>query len=283
MNFPGFFNMHFLTIASLLFLTVGPSSQAYDFQKEPAVANQAVPEIEGLNLDQKNGVQIDLTTQFRNEAGQLVPLSTYFDGVRPVLLTIVYYGCPNLCNYHLNGLSDVMKKMDLDAGKDYRFVAVSMDPKEEPPLASEKKQNLAKAIGREDALLGWHFLVDYLDNTRKLADSVGFKYRWVESEQQFAHPAVAYVMTPHGRVSKYMTGIEFSPQTLRLALVEASKGQIGNLVDQFLLFCFHFDPNKSKYTIYAFNIMRLAAIFIVLVLLVILLPAWRREVKAKTE
>lgn len=263
----------------LMFLTVMWSAFSWGYNpNERAVLTEKTPmQLEGLGIDEHLGDRINLDLQFHDEAGALVPLKTYFSGHKPVLLTIVYYDCPSLCNYHLNGLTAALKRIDWSAGDKFELVAVSMDARETPELADLKKKAYLKEYGREDAVRGWHFLTGTEENIQKLAHEVGFKFRWDDDQQQFAHASAAYILTPDGRISRYLYGIEFDPQTVRLSLVEGSNGKIGSLVDQLILFCFHFDPAQNKYVLYAFNIMRGGALLIVAAMALVLIPAWRRE------
>ena len=253
---------------------------AYAYEQSIPMPNQShetLKELEGLEVEEKLSAKLSLDRTFTNEAGKVVPLSKYFDGKRPVLLTMAYYSCPNLCNYQLNGLIDTFKKMQGSLGKEFQFVTVSMNHKEDSDLAQAKKETYLEALGQPGATDSWHFLVGNEANVGALANELGFKFRWDEVGQQYAHPAVAYVVTPDGTISRYLYGIEFSAATLRLSLVEAAAGKIGNLVDQIMLFCFQFNPAKNKYTLYAFNIMQIAAALTVLVLAIFLVPTWMRE------
>ncbi|MEQ1664367.1 MAG: SCO family protein, partial [Bdellovibrionales bacterium] len=196
---------------------------------------------------------------------------------RPVIMAMVYYDCPHLCNYQLNGLIDVVKKMKGTAGIDYDVVAVSMDATETPDLAIKKKQNYMKSLGQPVAEGGWHFLVGSTENVQSLADQLGFSFKWDDNLKEFAHAAATYILTPDGRLSRYMYGIEFAQQTLRLSLVEASEGKIGSFVEKIALFCFQFDPTKNKYTLYSFNLMRIAGALTVFLIGLFLIPVWLRE------
>lgn len=277
-------NLSRLVFSSLLFIGVCAASVAtpvfaYEAPKPEGngTSDKTPTEIEGVGIDERLNHQINLANEFQDETGAVVPLSKFYTGHKPVLLTMVYYNCPNLCNYHLNGLLDVFKKMDLKAGRDFEFVAVSMDHHETPELAVKKKANYLKALGQMGAEKGWHFLVGKEANVKALANDVGFKFKWNEAGKQFAHAAVAYVTTPTGIVSRYLYGIEFPPKTLHLSLVEASEGKIGNIMDKMSLFCFQFDPSKNKYTLYAFNIMQMGGALTAIILAVFLVPYWVRE------
>lgn len=250
---------------------------AYDPKNKPLLAHETPEDLKNIGIEEHLGTELDLSVPFKSDDGRDVKLGEFFDGQKPVLLTIVYYNCPSLCNYHLNGLLDVFKKMDMVAGREFRLVAISMDHRETADVASKKKANYLKEYQRPGAESGWHFLTGTEENIKKIADQVGFKFRWDEQGQQYAHASAAIISTPDGKVSRYLYGIEFPPKTLRLALLEAGEGRVGSLVDQLILFCYQFDPAKNKYTLYAFNLVRLGAILMVLILAVILVPAWLRE------
>lgn len=262
-------------------VVVGPL-YAYDTKNvEPLMAEETPLDLQDIGVTERLGEKVELSLPFVDDQGHAVTLGKYFSGDKPVLLTMVYYGCPSLCNFHLNGLVDVFKKMDWKVGRDFRFVAVSMDHKEDDFLAGEKKANYIKELGLPDAATDWHFLTGTEANVKKLADQLGFKFKWNEQQKQYAHAAVAYVMTPSGVISRYLYGIEFPPETLRLSLVEAHEGQVTSIVDKLILFCFQFNPTKNKYTIYAYNLMRAGAALLVLVLALLLVPLWLRERKQR--
>jgi protein SCO1/2 len=245
-----------------------------------APSDQVPKELINVGITEHLGQNLNLNLNFKDENGQAVRLGQFFHPHRPVLMAMVYYSCPNLCNYQLNGLIDVVKKMNGGgAGKDYEVVAVSMDSKETPDLASKKKANYMKALDQPAAVAGWHMLVGDEKNVKELAAELGFSYKWDENLKQFAHASATYVVTPDGQLSRYIYGIEFDPRTLRFSLVEASNGKIGNIIEKIALFCFQFDPAKNKYTFYAFNLMRIGGLFTVLVLAIVLIPVWIRERK----
>jgi protein SCO1/2 len=253
-------------------------AQAYDANAvKPQVSDAAPKELNGVGIKEHLGSKIDLNLEFQDEQAKTVTLGSFFNSGRPVMMAMVYYDCPHLCNYQLNGLIDVVKKMKGTAGIDYEVVAVSMDATETPDLAIKKKQNYMKALGQPEAEGGWHFLVGSTKNVQSLADQLGFSFRWDENLKEFAHAAATYILTPDGRLSRYMYGIEFAQQTLRLSLVEASEGKIGSFVEKIALFCFQFDPTKNKYTLYSFNLMRIAGALTVFLIGLFLIPVWMRE------
>lgn len=234
---------------------------------------------EGVGIIEHLGDQIDLNLEFQNEKGETVPLSTYFQSGKPVLLAMIYFNCPSLCNFQLNGVTETLKQMEWTTGEKYEFVVVSIEPTETPELAAEKKKAYLELYDRKNGADGWHFLTGKQEAITKLANQVGFMYKWVESRKEYAHTAASYVITPQGKISRYLYGISFTAKTLRLSLVEASSGKIGNAVDKFLLYCFRYDPEKRGYAFYAFNIMRAGAGMAVVILAAFLIPFWIRQRK----
>ena len=204
-----------------------------------------------------------------------------FETGHPVLMAMVYYTCPNLCNYNLNGIMEAMKNLKWKPGQDFQLVAVSMNPNEGPDVASKKKANYLKAFGHPETAGGWHFLTGSEENVKKLAAQLGFKYKWIPDQKQYAHTSVSYVLTPGGTLSRYIYGIAPETQTLRMSLLEASNGKIGTVVDQVLLFCFHFDPGKNKYTLYAWNLMRIGAALSAALIALVMIPVWLKKVEGR--
>ena len=234
-------------------------------------------ELKGIQIDEKLGNSINLDLQFYNENNKLISLGSYFNQEKPVLLTIVYYKCPNLCQLHLNGLVKAIDQLKMDS--DFEFVSVSLDPTEKPLLARTKKRNYIQQTVSSTGK-NWHFLTGAENNILELSQQVGFKFKWNEQQKQYAHLPVAYILTPAGKISRYLYGVEMDPKTLKLSLVEASQGRIGGLINRILLFCFQFDPRKNKYTLYAYNIMKVGGLVMILLLLALLWPAWKPKGRA---
>ena len=259
----------------LLLLFLFFPALAYEGKKTYRAEEAPLP-LKDIEVTEKTGQLIDLNLKFKNFPGDLVPLKIFF--TKPVtLMTVIYYNCPSLCNFHLNGLFDAMQKIPQIAGKDYAFVAVSMDDRETPDLAQAKKANYLKEFNRPGQEV--HFLTGETENIKKLTQSLGFPFRWDEATRQFAHSPVAYLLNSEGRILRYLYGVEFEPDTLRLSLVETSQGQIGTLKDRIRLFCYRFNPGENRYTLYAYNIMRAGAGLMVFVLLATLVPFWLKERK----
>lgn len=244
-------------------------ASAYDTTRT-LKASEVPQELKGINITEKLGEFIDLDLEFLNEKGKKIKMGRYFQN-KPVLFTIIYYKCPNLCQLHLNGLMNGMKKLDIT--NDFEFIALSLDHNELPLLAQTKKANYIKQYNLPTPE-NLHFLTGKEEAIKKISSQVGFKFRWNEEQKQFAHLPVAYVLTPAGQISRYLYGVEMKEKTLKLSLVEASQGRIGGLIERILLFCFQFDPRKNRYTLYAYNIMRAGGVLTVLLILGLLIPSW---------
>lgn len=237
----------------------------------PAAARAEDPwglpkELEGLEITPRPDAQTPLDAVFRDEQGAVVRLGDYFDGHRPVILNLAYYRCPMLCGLVSEGLVASLKKLEWAPGEQFQVVTVSIDAREAPELARQKKASTLEALGRPEAEAGWHFLTGSEASIHALAEAVGFKFRFLPERNDFAHAAGLFVCTPDGRVSQTITGLAYEPRTLRLALVEAGDGKVGGLLDQVLLYCFHYDPKTGTYTPVVMNIMRLGFAVTVLVL-----------------
>jgi protein SCO1/2 len=206
--------------------------------------------VQGVGIDQNLNAQIPLELKFRDETGQAVRLGQYFRD-KPVVLALVYYDCPGLCDLILNGLSHAMEQISLNVGSDYQVVTVSFNPKESWQLATAKKSNYIQKYknggAQDEAKAGWHFLTGDEASIKSLADTVGFHYKYDPINNQFAHASAIYILTPEGKIARYFYGIEYKPRDFRLGLVEASANKIGSPADQVLLFCYHYDPTTGKY------------------------------------
>jgi protein SCO1/2 len=246
---------------------------------DPNLKVKLPPALQGVGIQQKLDQQVPLNLQFQDEAGRMVPLSSFFHG-KPVLLALVYYRCPMLCTQILNGVASSLKAVSFDPGKDFEVVSVSFDPKDTPELAGEKKLSYLRRYGRPGMANGWHFLTGDPANIKALTDAVGFHYKYDAASDQFAHASGIMLLTPEGRLSRYFYGVEFAPRDVRLGLVEASANKIGNPVDEALLFCFHYDPTTGKYGAIAINMLRATGAGFALIGGTVLFFVWRREVRA---
>lgn len=232
--------------------------------------------LDNVGIDQKLDQQLPLDLVFLDEAGNTVKLGDYF-GAKPVVLSLVYYSCPQLCNQVLNGLTGSLSTLrDFSIGKEYTVLTVSFDAREKPELAAKKKSTYINWYKREGADQGWHFLTGDQAQIDQLTEAVGFHYNWDPASKQFVHASGVMLLTPQGKLSRYFYGIEYSAKDLRLGLVEASNGKIGTPVDQILLYCFHYDPAQGKYGFVVMNLIRLGGA-ITLVGVVALLFVMRRK------
>ncbi|HUI09058.1 MAG TPA: SCO family protein [Bacteroidota bacterium] len=232
-----------------------------------------------VGIEQNLGAQLPLGLRFRDEEGRPVALGDFF-GSRPVVLSLVYYRCPMLCTEVLNGMVECFRALPFSAGNEFTVVTVSIDPRETPDLAKEKKEGYLAAYGREGAAGGWHFLTGDAQDVAALAKATGFHYLFDSTSGQFAHAAGIMVATPGGRLSRYFYGVEYEPRDVRLALVEASRARIGSMVDRILLLCYHYDPLTGRYGPVIMNIFRGAGALTILVLgggILILLRRERRK------
>src|SRR5262249_3358951 len=219
--------------------------------------------LKDVRIEQRLNEMIPLDAVFKDEQGHDVRLEQFFNGKKPVVLSLVYYNCPMLCTQVLNGMMGSFKHVTFNIGEQYDVVTVSFDPSETPDLALKKKQTYIQAYNRPGADTGWHFLTGDAANIKRLADAVGFHYVWDEQTKQFAHASGIMVLTPEGKLARYYYGIEYSPKDLRLALVEASQNKIGTPVDALMLYCYHYDPSTGKYGVVIMNVLRVAGVITV--------------------
>lgn len=239
---------------------------------------------EEVGIDQRLNEDIPLDLAFQDEFGRRVKLGRYF-GERPVILMMVYYECPMLCGLELNALVRTLRALEFDVGDEFSVVTVSIDPGESPGLAAEKKRSYLDAYGRDGAADGWHFLTGEEESIRRLAEAVGFRYKYIPRKDQYAHAAGLMVLTPDGTLSRYFYGVNHKARDIRLGLVEASKEEIGSPADQVLLFCYQYNPSTGKYTLMITNVLRIAGLLTVLTLgtLIALLFRWERRGRAVRE
>jgi protein SCO1 len=259
-----------------LLMLAFPARAQYGRPPESSLPKGGKPDVlKEVTIEQRLNEQVPLDLVFRDETGRPVKLGEYF-GEKPVVLSLVYYECPMLCNQVLNGLVGTLEAMSFTVGKEFNVITVSFDARETPELAAAKKKTYLKRYGRAEAAEGWHFLTGDQESIDRLTDAVGFRYRWDQQSNQFAHASAIMVATPEGKLSHYFYGIEYSARELRLSLVEASANKIGSPVDQLILYCYHYDPTTGKYGPVIMNIMRLGGIVTVVGLVALVLFLQRR-------
>ena len=243
-------------------------------------AEKTPPELEGVGITEQLGAYINLDTSFVDQNGKNISLKNYFKGDVPVVLALVYYSCPSLCNLLLNGLKDTLSRLDWKVGEKFRIVTVSFDPEETYELAAKKRETYLQSLNLP-ANTDWHFLTGQEENIKRLTETIGFSYKYDKSQMQYAHSAAIYILTPEGKISRYLFGIMFEPRDLKLSLLEASEGKVGNFVDRMIMFCYHYDPQGRKYSLYSIRLMRVAGYVTVLSLAVFLFFLSRRKRETK--
>jgi len=239
-------------------------------------ANVRPPGLKNVGIEQHLNEQIPPELIFRDENGNQVRLADYF-GRKPMILNLVYYQCPMLCGEVLSGLESTLRVLKFDVGNQFDVLTVSFDPRETPAMATAKKAEFLKRYGRPGATQGWHFLTGPQQSIDALTKTAGFQYEYDANSGQFAHTTAIMVLTPEGRIAQYYYGVEYAPKDLRLGLIQASQNKIGNLADQVLLYCYHYDPATGKYGAVVMRILRLAGAATILTLGLFMIVMFRRR------
>ncbi len=247
----------FLLVMVLLTLLPGKLAWAHDPSQQPTDVLRAI------GFDQHLATQAPLDAPFMDERGQHVQLGDYFHG-KPVILLLGYFQCPNLCPLEREGLVNALQKLNFTVGKDFDVVMISIDPKETPAIATKVKQQSIATYARPGTEVGWHFLTGEHAAIDRVADKIGFRYLYIADQKEYAHPSGIVILTPAGKIARYLFGIAYEPFDLRLGLVETAAARIGTPIDQFLLLCFHYNPTTGKYSLFILNLMRLVAVATVL-------------------
>jgi len=238
--------------------------------------NVRPPGLKNVGIQQNLNQQIPPDLIFTDDLGRQVKLGDYF-GQKPLILNFVYYGCPMLCGEELAGLESTLRVLKFDVGKEFEVITISFDPKNTPEIAAKKKEQFMRRYNRPGAERGWHFLVGQPDAIAAVTKAAGFQYEYDPKTEQFAHSTAIMVLTPQGKIAQYYYGIEYPPNDVRLALVEASHNRIGSVVDEILLYCYHYDPAKGKYSATVMRILRLMAVATMLCLGALLFVMIRRS------
>jgi protein SCO1 len=262
-----------------ILLAGGATLRAQVYSPPAPTQLSSSPLLKKVGIDQKMGAQVPLDLEFNDESGRLVTLRQYFG--KPVILALVYYQCPSLCNMVLNGLVRSVKGLTLRPGEDYEVVAVSFDPRETPEMARSKKQTYMKDYNRPGAEKGWHFLTGDEAASKALAASVGFRFVYDTMTNQYAHGSGIILLTPEGRTSRYFFGIDYPARDVKLGLIEASGDRIGSAIDQVELYCFHSDPANGKYGLVIMNVLRLGGLLTLGLLGGFMTIMFRRDFRAR--
>jgi protein SCO1/2 len=238
-------------------------------------------DLKDIGVDEKLGDSTPLDLTFYDEDGKPVTLGDFFEEDKPVILTLVYYSCPRVCSFILNGIQDAINGLSsLSLGKDFKIVSVSFNPDDSYNLAKEKARNYYKGLENGHFPKGnWRFLTGNEENISKLTQAVGFKYK--KDGEEYAHPSTIIILTPKGQISRYLYGVQFEPRDFKLALLEASNGEIGSskLLNKVMLFCYEFDPVGKKYALQALNVVKAGGVVTLLSLVGLLTYFWKKEKK----
>jgi protein SCO1/2 len=235
------------------------------------------PSEQKIDVIENLGEYIPLDVEFIDESGSIVTLASFFESEIPTVLTLNYFECPMLCTLVLNGLAESLKNLTLNAGEDFQIITIDINPNEKTLFANQKKKNYIKGFGLENIKNDWHFLTGDQASIKKIANSIGYIYYYDAQRDEYMHPAAITLLSPEGKISRYLYGIEYPTKDLKLGLLEASEGKIGTTLDKIILYCYHYDPYKNTYTIFATNIMRLGGIFTIIFLGITLVGYWKKD------
>lgn len=265
-----------IVIFFILFFAM--SSFAYNPDEIPLQAEKTPAYLNGVGVNEQLGKIITQSLTFANDHKQILTLKEYLGFKKPLVINLVYFRCPSLCNHTLNGVAQVIKKSKWKIGKDYRVLSISVNPQEDVIIAASKKEIYLEAFDKLESKKNvenfWHFLTGKETPIRLLAKDLGIQYKYSKTDKQYLHPSTLVFVSPKGKVTRYLHGIQFVPKDFDLAIQEASEGKTGSFLDQVLFFCSRFDPKKGKYTIYAWRVMQAGGILTILIMLIFLFPIW---------
>ena len=253
-------------------------AQYYGGQRNegPVIPSGTPVELQQIGVDEHLRAQVPLDAVFRDHSGRRVRLSDVLNGTKPVLLNLAYYSCPMLCSLVQDAIVKSIKQIPWGVGDQYDVITISIDPHDTPRDAAKTRQRILAKYDRPEARTGWHFLVGDETNIRAVAQAVGFRYFYDARQRQFGHPAAVAMLTPRGRIARYLYGLEFTPNDMRLGLFEASEGRSINTVEQIILYCYHYDPQGSKYVLVAAKVMKLSGVLTLGFLLTFVGVLWWR-------
>jgi len=242
-----------VTVTALTALAMAPAVAEAQVNTQPR-------ELAAVTVNEHLGARVPFDARFTDHQGRSVTLGDYFTRGRPVVLNLVYHRCPMLCGMVLNAVIRSLKQTVWTAGEQYEVVTLSIDPRDTVETTAAKRGRVLEAYGRPAAQRGWHFLIGPERESRRVADAVGFAYRFDRQTDQYAHPAVTMLLTPDGRVARYLYGIDYNPTDVRVGLLEASEGRQVTTVERLIMFCYHYDPQGQRYVLWARNVMKLGGV-----------------------
>ena len=271
------------------------SSSVVSGRAAAQVSPDAPPGLENVGVEEQLDRRIPTDLVFRNHEGERVRLGSLIRGDRPVLLNLVYHSCPSFCSLVLDGTLAALGTQPWSVGAELDVITVSIDPRDTPEIAADKRRRMLYQYGRDGAEEGWHFLVaeralsddDVVAEhasypaAEQLADALGFRYQWMPRQRQFAHPGVIMLLTPEARVARYLYGLEYDSNDVRLGLLEASEGRSVSTVERAILYCYRYDASAQGYTLVAWRVMQIGGGISALLLGLFLFFFWRRELRRK--
>jgi protein SCO1/2 len=268
-----------LALALALLVLGSGVARAQSWQREsPPPPNTTPAELEGVDIVEHLNDPLPRDAVFRDTEGATVHLGDYFDGKRPTVFVFAYHSCPMLCSLVLDATAKALAGVPWTVGDEFDVVSVSIDPKDTPETATKKRAQVVGGYARAKGNpRGWHFLVGDEADIRKVTEAIGFKYNYDARQKQYAHPAAIYVLTPLGHIARYLYGVQFDPNDVRLALLEATEGRSISTTERILLYCYHYDPQGRHYSLVAMNVMRLGGLLTVVLLGGLLGILWARE------
>jgi len=265
-------------IAALLALPIVAAAQT--IPNNVGNASSGLPaQLLNVGFEPQLNAQLPLDVSFRDESGRDVQLREYF-GRKPVVLALVYYGCPMLCNQVEMGVVGSLKMLSFNPGRDYEVVFVSFDTRETPDMAAKKKAAALSRFNRPETATGWHFLTGKEEAVHAVAGAANFRYSFDEKHDLFAHASGIMLLTPEGRISRYFYGVEYPSRDVRLGLVDASAGKIGTPIDHLLLYCFQYNPETARYSATVLKIVRLGGVLTIFTIVAGILIFRRRDIRA---
>jgi protein SCO1/2 len=248
-----------VTLASCL-LTVDARAQAWKDRETPIQATMA-PELVGVDVIEHLNQVLPRDAAFRTAEGTSVKLGDFFDGKRPTLLVFAYHTCPMLCSLVLDATVRSLNDVNWTVGDEFDVVSISIDPRDTPESATRKRDQVVASYKRAKGdTRGFHFLVGDETNIRKVTDAIGFQYHYDERQKTYAHPAAIYLLSPEGKIERYLYGISYAPGDVRLGLLEATEGRSITTTEKILLYCYHYDPQGKRYSLVAMRVMRLGGV-----------------------
>ena len=243
----------------------------------PQQLKENFPSERPIDIIENLGGYIPLEEKFVNESGEVIEIGSFFNNEIPTILTLNYFECPMLCTLVLNGLAESIKNLTLNSGDDYQIITIDINPNEKTLFANQKKKNYIKGYGLQNVEKNWHFLTGTQESIKKIADSIGYIYYYDEQRDEYMHPAAITLLSSEGKISRYLYGIEYPNKDLKLGILEASEGKVGSTLDKIILYCYHYDPYKNTYTIFATNVMRLGGIFTIIFLCIMIAGYWKKD------